>query len=122
MLESGPALECRSASSSWTIVVGSRRPLEPSECQRLCFRSVWPESLGVFKLAVDNVNTFLVGLRLTAFELGRIPHVFAGPQCFQGLEDSSSPTSGTAFPQIRGGFGVFGVCTLYTRCAGGART
>ena len=42
---------------------------------------------------------------------GRIPHVSGGAQCLQGLECSSSPTSGTAFPLVRGGF-CFNVCTL----------
>lgn len=46
----------------------------------------------------------LFGLRRTSAGLARIPHVFAGSQCFQGLEYSSTPTSGTVFQQVRGLF------------------
>jgi len=34
----------------------------------------------------------------TGFGSARIPYVFAGARCSQGLECSSSPTSGTCFP------------------------
>lgn len=32
----------------------------------------------------------------------RIPYSFAGSQCLQELEYSSSPTSGPVYPQVRG--------------------
>jgi hypothetical protein len=50
---------------------------------------------------VDNVNTFRCGLGGKGPGPVRIPHVFAGSQCLQGMEDSSSPTSGTMFPRVR---------------------
>jgi len=65
----------------------------------------WP-FWGVYK-----VHTLAFGLGRTAAGSGRIPYVSAGVQCLQGLECSSSPTSGTAFPLVRGGF-CFNVCTL----------
>ena len=55
---------------------------------------------------VDSVHTFGHGLGRTGAGLGRIPYVSAGVQCLQGLESGSSPTSGTAFPQVRGVFGL----------------
>ncbi len=51
---------------------------------------------------VDSVHTLGFGLVRTSAGLGRIPHVWAGVQCLQGLEPGSSPTSGTVFPQVRG--------------------
>ena len=45
---------------------------------------------------VDNVHTLGFGSGRTWVGSGRIPHVSAGGQCLQGLECSSSPTSGTA--------------------------
>ncbi len=56
---------------------------------------------------VDNVHTFALEEGRTSVGLARIPHVFAGSQCLQGLEDSSSPTSGTVFPQVTPCF-IFG--------------
>ncbi len=64
------------------------------------------------KRSVDNVHTFRLGLTGTAAGLARIPHVSATAQCFQGLESRSSPTSGTAYPLVRGGF-CFNVCINY---------
>ncbi len=43
--------------------------------------------------------------------LGRIAYVFWSSQCLQGLECGSSPTSGTAFPLVRGDF-CFNGCML----------
>lgn len=63
------------------------------------------------KRSVDNVHTFRPGLGRTAVGLARIPHVSATSQCFQGSESRSSPTSGTAYPLVRGGF-CFNVCTF----------
>jgi hypothetical protein len=56
---------------------------------------------------VDNVNAsrFLLGRRSAG--LLRIPYVFAGSQCLQGLECSSSPTSGTVFSLVKGQFSFF---------------
>jgi hypothetical protein len=48
------------------------------------------------------VHTFRLGLARIATGWARIPHVFGGSQCLQELECSSSPTSGTVFPQVRG--------------------
>jgi hypothetical protein len=48
------------------------------------------------KVTVDNVHTFHFGLPCTAAGLARIPHVSGTPQCFQGPESRSSPTSSTA--------------------------
>ncbi|MET4622908.1 hypothetical protein ABIE18_004388 [Arthrobacter sp. 2762] len=64
------------------------------------------------KRSVDNVHTFHLGLARTPIGLARIPHVFATSPCFQGLESRSSPTSGTAYPLVRGGF-CFNVCTFW---------
>ena len=50
---------------------------------------------------VDNVHTFRLVLGQTPFGLAGIPHVFESSLCLQGLECSSSPTSGTVFPQVR---------------------
>ena len=43
-----------------------------------------------------------LGVARKAAGLLRIPHVFAGSQCFQGWECSSSPTSGTTYRLVRG--------------------
>ena len=51
----------------------------------------------------------------TVLELLRIPHVFAGPQCLQAPEDSSSPTSGTVFSLVRGDFALTCVQSLRSR-------
>jgi hypothetical protein len=51
---------------------------------------------------VDSVHTLGHGLGRTGVGLARIPYVWAGDQCLQGLEPGSSPTSGTVFPQVRG--------------------
>jgi hypothetical protein len=56
--------------------------------------------------SVDNVHTFRPGLARRPVGLARIPHVSATSQCFQGLESRSSPTSGTAYPLVRGGFAL----------------
>ena len=63
------------------------------------------------KGGVHNVHTFGFGLGRMLVGSGRFPHVSGGVQCLQGRECSSSPTSGTAFPLVRGGF-CFNVCTL----------
>jgi hypothetical protein len=70
----------------------------------------WLKSLKRRFWGVDNVNTFGVGLGRTSAGLGRIRYVFWSSQCLQGLECSSSPTSGTADPLVRGDF-CFNVCT-----------
>ena len=61
---------------------------------------------------VDSVHTLGHGLGRTGAGLGRIPYVSAGVQCLEGLEPGSSPTSGTAFPQVRG----FLVLFSYGQC------
>jgi hypothetical protein len=53
-------------------------------------------------VGVDSVHKFGFGLGRTLVGSGRIPHVSAGGQCLQGLECSSSPTSGTCFPSSEG--------------------
>jgi hypothetical protein len=63
------------------------------------------------KGSVDNVHTYHLGLPRSAAGLPRILHVSAASQCSQGLESRSSPTSGTAYPLVRGGF-CFNVCTF----------
>lgn len=66
------------------------------------------ESYGKSKRkGVDIVHTLAIGLGRNGAELARIPRVFASFQCLQGLEASSSPTSGTAYPLVRG---VFALC------------
>ncbi|MDQ0769326.1 hypothetical protein QF031_002075 [Pseudarthrobacter defluvii] len=64
---------------------------------------------------MDNVHTFRIGVPRTAFEPGRIPHVFAGLQCLQGLESGSSPTSGTTDRLVRGDFALTCVQSLRSR-------
>ena len=51
---------------------------------------------------VHIVHTLGFGSGRTGAGLGRIPYVWAGVPCLQGLEPGSSPTSGTVFPQVRG--------------------
>jgi hypothetical protein len=51
---------------------------------------------------VHNVHTFAVGLGRIGDGLGRIGYVSGEAQCLQGLECSSSPTSGTVFPEVSG--------------------
>jgi hypothetical protein len=58
------------------------------------------------KRSVDSVHTFASGLARTAAGRGHIPHVSATLRCLQGLECSSSPTSGTAYPLVRGVFAL----------------
>jgi hypothetical protein len=60
------------------------------------------ETFGEENRGVDSVHTLGHGLGRTGAGLARIPYVWAGVQCLQGLECSSSPTSGTVFPQVRG--------------------
>jgi hypothetical protein len=60
---------------------------------------------------VHNVHTLGFGSGRTGIGLGRIAEDFGGVAETQGLEPGSSPTSGTAFPLVRGGF-CFNVCTL----------
>jgi len=55
---------------------------------------------------VDIVHTLSVGSDSRAVRLLRIPHVFGSSKCLQGLEYSSSPTSGTAYPLVRGVFAL----------------
>jgi hypothetical protein len=64
------------------------------------------EVLGIGQKGVWTVHTSGFGLGRTSVGSGRIPYVSAEAQCSQGLEYSSSPTSGTVFPQVRGGFGA----------------
>jgi hypothetical protein len=59
---------------------------------------------------VENVNARRLELPRTVLGLLRIPRVSARSQCFQGTERSSSPTSGTAYPLVRGRI-CFDVCT-----------
>ncbi|MGF6832432.1 hypothetical protein QF015_000581 [Paenarthrobacter sp. TE4293] len=78
----------------------------------------WGSVVGVVGLrrrrirGVNNVNTLSLGLGRTSVGLSRIAYVFWSSQCSQGLECSSSPTSGTAYPLVRGGF-CFNVCTFH---------
>jgi hypothetical protein len=72
---------------------------------------VWPLMLRIG--GVDSVHTFGFGLGRTSVGSGRIPHVSAGAQCLQGLECSSSPTSGTCFP-CSGPWGPLSVDKLST--------
>ncbi|WP_263422375.1 phenylacetaldoxime dehydratase family protein [Arthrobacter sp. StoSoilB5] len=65
--------------------------------------------------SVDNVHAFHLGLARTSAGLPRVPQVSAISHCFQGLEARSSPTSGTAYPLVRGGF-CFNVCTKLDKC------
>ena len=58
------------------------------------------------KRSVVNVHTFRSGLARTTAGLARIPHVSDTSQCYEGLESRSSPTSGTAYPLVRGGFAL----------------
>ena len=51
---------------------------------------------------VDNVHTLGFGPGRTGCELGRIGYVSGSSQCSQGLECSSSPTSGTHNPSSEG--------------------
>lgn len=55
---------------------------------------------------VDIVHTFCLVPSQTALGVTRIPHVFVGSHCYQGLECSSSPTSGTRYPLVRGFFAL----------------
>jgi hypothetical protein len=55
---------------------------------------------------VDNVHTLRFGLGRTSVGLPRIADVSGGVQCLRGLECSSSPISGTAFPLVRGVFAL----------------
>ncbi|MBP1136566.1 hypothetical protein JOE31_002798 [Arthrobacter sp. PvP023] len=54
------------------------------------------------KGGVHNVHTLGFGSGRTGAGLGRIPYVWAGFQCLQGLEPGSSPTSGTHNPSTEG--------------------
>jgi hypothetical protein len=56
----------------------------------------------VDKEDVDTVNTFGFGLRRRWLGPGWFADVLMSSQCYQGLECSSSPTSGTVFPQVSG--------------------
>jgi hypothetical protein len=78
---------------------------EPQESDREM--SLRPHGTDPFEVGgVDSVNTFGFRPGNTWVGSGRIPHVFARSQCFQGLECSSSPTSGTAYPLVRGVFAL----------------
>jgi hypothetical protein len=61
---------------------------------------------------VDSVHTFGFGLGRTSVGSGRIRHVSGSSQCLQGLECSSSPTSGTVDPLVRGVFALTCVQSL----------
>ena len=74
----------------------------PGRRARQSFGAVWRWQ----KESVDNVHTLGLGLGRAPVGSGRIPYVSAGVQCSQGLECSSSPTSGTAFPLVRGVFAL----------------
>jgi hypothetical protein len=67
----------------------------------------------VERKGVHNVHTLGSGLVRTSAGLGRIGYVSGGVQCLQGLECSSSPTSGTAFP-----LGVFALTCVHWPSAG----
>lgn len=60
------------------------------------------------KSGVYIVHTLGFGLEGIGLGWRGIPHVSAGSPCFQGLECSSSPTSGTAYPlvRVRGAFAL----------------
>jgi hypothetical protein len=83
-----------------------RRALRPQPLGRPCSGSPWEGCLSPravrWRRGVYNAQTFRFGLGRTSAGLARIPHVFAGSECFHGLEDSSSHTSGTVFPQVSG--------------------
>lgn len=64
---------------------------------------------------VDNVNASRLLLGRRSAGLLRIPHVFAGSQCLQGLECGSSPTSGTTSSLVRGDFALTCVQSLWSR-------
>jgi hypothetical protein len=70
--------------------------------------SYWSEiGAGVGKKeGVHNVHTLGFGSARTSAGLRRIRHVSGTSQCLQGLECSSSPTSGTAYPLVRGVFAL----------------
>lgn len=53
---------------------------------------------------VYSVHTSGIGSVRISAGSGRIPHVSGGVQCLRGRECSSSPTSGTVFPQVKGLF------------------
>jgi hypothetical protein len=54
------------------------------------------------KEGVHNVHTLGFGSGRTGGGLGRIADVFGSSPCLQGLECSSSPTSGTHNPSSEG--------------------
>lgn len=56
-----------------------------------------------------------LGLVHTGVGSGRIPHVSAGAQRLEGLKCSSSPTSGTRDPLVRGDFALTCVQSLWWR-------
>jgi hypothetical protein len=72
------------------------------------------ENLGS-KEGVDTVHTLRLELPRTVLGLLRLPHVFTRSQCFQGQECNSSPTSGTAYPLVRGVFALTCVQSLRWR-------
>jgi hypothetical protein len=55
---------------------------------------------------VHNVHTLGFGSGRIGAGLGRIAEVCGGVADIQGLEPGSSPTSGTAFPLVRGVFAL----------------
>jgi hypothetical protein len=61
------------------------------------------------------VHTLGSGLGRTTTGLGRIVHVLGTSQCLRGRECSSSPTSGTAYPLVRGVFALTCVQSLRLR-------
>ena len=62
---------------------------------------------------MHNVHTLAAGLGRTSAGLGRTRHVFGSSLYFRGLECSSSPTSGTADPLLRGVFALTRVQPVY---------
>jgi hypothetical protein len=82
--------------------VACQNKQEPHPFGSGCGRLEEGAALKAMKRAVHNVHTSGFGLSRTSAGLARIPHVFRSSQCLQGLECSSSPTSGTHNPSSEG--------------------
>ena len=76
--------------------------------------AVWGETFGGENRGVDSVHTLGHGLGRTGAGLARIPYVWAGVECLQGLEPGSSPTSGTRVSAAGGLFRPPALLTLPT--------